>query len=88
MSLSRLSLPAFLLAALTGCQSAPDLADVLDRTPAYAPVNYRGDARLPADLHRVAVLPVSAGALAEEESVQSLDEVVHDVLLVNQNVNI
>lgn len=64
------------LAALAGCATMPDLAEGLDPQPAYAAVNYRGDAQLPADLHRVAVLPVHGGTLAEEESTQALDAVL------------
>lgn len=72
-------LAALGLLALAGCNTPttlPELADTLDPKPGYAPANYRGDARLPADLHRVAVLPVHGGDLAEEESVQALDTVL------------
>ncbi len=64
------------LVALAGCQVPPEVADTLDPKPAYAPVNHRGDARLPDDLRRVAVLPVYGGVVAAEESALALDAVL------------
>jgi hypothetical protein len=44
--------------------------------PAYAPTNYKGDARLPAEIRRVAVLPAHGGAAADPESAAALDPVL------------
>lgn len=77
--LFRPGLAVVALLALGGCNTPTnqsELADALDPKPGHVPANYRGDARLPADLHRVAVLPVHGGKLAGEESVQALDAVV------------
>jgi hypothetical protein len=69
---------ALALVPLAGCNSVSGLIDplALDPSSGYAPVNFRGDARLPADLHRVAILPVHGGALAEPESTAALDSVL------------
>ncbi len=62
-------------ACLAGCQST-DVAEALDPTPAFAPVNHRGELRLPVDVHRVAILPVHGGGVAGPESAAVLDGVL------------
>jgi hypothetical protein len=42
----------------------------------YAPANFRGDARLPDDVHRVAVLPVHGGTVARTETAAAMDAVL------------
>ena len=71
------SLP-FALAALcllSGCT----FFDIDVPTPPvapYTPVNFKGDTRLPAGLHRVALLPVHGGTVADAESAAALDPVL------------
>jgi len=43
---------------------------------AYVPTNYKGEARLPADVRRVAVLPAHGGDVADPESAAALDPVL------------
>jgi len=44
--------------------------------PPYVPKNYRGDARLPRDVQRVAVLPAHGGDVTDPESAAALDPVL------------
>lgn len=64
------------LLALTGCVDFPLSSMPGNEAPAYVPVNHRGDVRLPAEIQRVAVLPVHAGAVTEPESAAALDPVI------------
>lgn len=43
---------------------------------AYAPTNYKGEVRLPAEIHRVAVLPAHGGDVTDPESAAALDPVL------------
>ncbi len=81
---------AAVAAALAGCNSTTsDFTEALaGPRPAYTPVNHRGDARLPDDLQRVAVLPVHGGAVARPESVQALDRVLVSALQQRQRFEI
>jgi hypothetical protein len=65
-----------------GCAASPGSLDRFlgVEAPPFNPVNYRGDSRLPADLHRVAVLPVCGGALAGPEAAAALDAVLVEEL--------
>ncbi|MDQ5978495.1 MAG: hypothetical protein QG602_1469 [Verrucomicrobiota bacterium] len=67
-----------LLTLWSGCNNVPALIEdvALDKAPAYTPVNHRGDARLPADVQRVAVLPIHAADSMPVESAVSLDAVL------------
>lgn len=90
LSLARSFLPVLVLGILAGCRTNPGHFDPLglDRGPGFAPVNHRGDERLPADLHRVAVLPLHGGSLAEEESTSALDAVLVAALQKQQRFEI
>lgn len=44
--------------------------------PPYVPTNHQGDARLPGDIRRVAMLPVHGGNAADPESCAALDPVL------------
>lgn len=44
--------------------------------PAYVPTNHKGDARLPHDIQRVAMLPAHGGDVADPESAAALDPVL------------
>lgn len=48
--------------------------------PAYVPTNHQGDARLPRDVQRVAMLPIHGGTAADPESCAALDPVLLTVL--------
>jgi hypothetical protein len=68
-----LALAASLL--LTGCAFLE--IEVPPRpVPAYVPTNFKGDARLPGDIHRVAMLPAHGGNIADPESAAALDPVL------------
>jgi len=65
---------------LTGCYIPPKLVAVQIETgvkpePRHAPVNHVGVARLPAEVRRVVLLPVSGGALVTPEAAAALDPV-------------
>lgn len=81
---------ALALGALAGCYTPGHLLGTLteESAPAYAPVNHRGDVRLPEDLHRVVVLPVHGGTLAEAESTEVLDAVLVTALQRQQRFEI
>jgi hypothetical protein len=70
-------LALFVLSGLTGCAEFP-----LSRRPAagYIPVNHRGDARLPAEIQRVALLPSHGGEIAQPESAAAMDAVLLSAL--------
>lgn len=81
MNLHRLIRPAVLslaIVALGGCNTVPELFDRagVEQGPYFTPVNFRGEARLPAEVQRVAVLPVDGGAVAGEESAAAMDAVL------------
>ena len=66
------------VAVLGGCNSVPSMLEEagLEQGPYYAPVNFRGEARLPDDVHRVAVLPVHGGTVAQVETAAAMDAVL------------
>jgi hypothetical protein len=68
----RLAFAAALLAA--GC-AHPPVTDPARRGPYFTPRNYVGDARLPATVHRVVLLPVHAGEFAPPEEAEAMDTV-------------
>lgn len=76
-NLFRLTLVAAVM-TLAGCNSVPDLLDHagLDQGPYFQPVNFRGESRLPADVQRVALLPISGGAIVGAESTSAMDPVL------------
>jgi hypothetical protein len=63
---------------LGGCNSLPSMIEEagLEQGPYYTPANFRGDARLPDDVHRVAVLPVHGGTVARPETAAEMDAVL------------
>jgi hypothetical protein len=66
------------LVALGGCNTVPELIDRagVEQGPYFTPVNFRGESRLPAEVQRVAVLPVDGGEIAGEESAAAMDAVL------------
>jgi len=90
MSVRRHHLLAGLLTALllAGCETAPDLSDPVRFGPYYTPKNFRGEARLPAEIRRVLVLPVAVGNLAPEETAETLDRVVAAALQAQQRFEV
>jgi hypothetical protein len=85
MILSRTLFRLTLLAtglALAGCGTVPDLLDQagLEKGPYFTPVNFRGDYRLPADVQRVALLPIYGGTVVGAESSVALDPVLRSAL--------
>lgn len=71
-------LPALALAACGGCNTVPEMLGRagVEQGPYFTPTNFRGEARLPADVQRVALLPVSGGSVAGEESAMAMDAVL------------
>lgn len=59
------------LVALTGCAQFR----LSEEIPPYAPANFRGDARLPGDVQRVAILPTHGGEAIDDESAAAMDAV-------------
>ena len=68
-----LSFALLAAACLSGCA---DLALPEPPVPGYVPANFRGEAKLPADVQRVALLPIHGGRVTEPESAQALDAVL------------
>jgi hypothetical protein len=61
----------------TGCASLSSLTrPTVEKTPNFVPPNHGGDARLPAAIHRVVMLPIAGGTIASPESVSALDPIL------------
>jgi hypothetical protein len=88
MSRLRLLLPLAATLLLAGCEITPDLNDPVRYGPFYTPKNYAGEARLPVEVRRVLVLPVSLGTLAPEETAASLDSAVVHALQDQQRFEV
>jgi hypothetical protein len=68
---------ALFMALGTGCANLPKLSiDSTKSAPAFVPTNHGGDARLPATIHRVILMPLAGGTVASPESVAALDPVL------------
>lgn len=76
------------LAGLTGCVQGPALDDRARLGPFFVPRNFAGEPMLPAALHRVLVLPVSAGELAPAETAVTLDAAIVAALQQQQRFEI
>ncbi len=80
------SLPAALLltglaVALCGCgHFTADSSGIKRKVPEFVPSNHGGDAKLPAALRRVVLLPLAGGTVASPESVSALDPVLVSAL--------
>jgi hypothetical protein len=87
-----LRLPVLLVAVilLGGCNSVPGLMDHAggEQGPYFSPVNFRGEAQLPAQVQRVAVLPVHGGTVAGLESAQAMDVVLLKALQQQQRFEV
>ena len=71
----RLVAAAMLLGLLlTGCSNMPKINDPSRIGPFYTPHNHAGDKVLPASLHRVLILPVYGGRVAEVDAAMAVDE--------------
>lgn len=88
MSRLRHFLPLAAALCLAGCEITPDLADPVRYGPFYTPTNFAAEKKLPADLRRVLVLPVSVGSLAPEETSLTLDAVVVQALQEQQRFEV
>lgn len=75
-SLPRASLAALALFALAACARVPHVAG----PPPYAPRNFAGEARLPATLRRVVLLPAAGAAPVTPEQLRELDVILHRAL--------
>jgi hypothetical protein len=85
MNFRRLVRPVVLalaLSALGGCNTVPELLGRagVEQGPYFTPVNFRGEARLPEEVQRIAVLPVDGGSVAGEESAAAMDAVLLSAL--------
>jgi hypothetical protein len=78
---SRLAITAGIFAALaSGCSTMPTMGHTSAKAAAFTPTNHTGDAKLPAGLRRVVVLPLAGGTVASPESVSALDPVIISAL--------
>lgn len=77
-STAGLALGACLL--LAGCTSGPSFNDSARVGPFFKPHNFHGDTVLPASLHRVLLLPIYAGEVADQESATTLDPILLSAL--------
>jgi len=71
---------AIVLLALTGCVDFSLASLPGNERPSFVPVNFRGDAKLPADLQRIAVLPAHGGDTVTAESAAAMDAVLIQAL--------
>lgn len=70
------------LAFASGCASTGrDLADAAKQTAYFTPANHHGEARLPATVRRVLLLPVSGGSIVPEDTAAALENVLATELL-------
>lgn len=88
MSLLRPILPLAALLLFTGCELTPDFNDSVRYGPYYAPKNFAGETKMPADLRRVLVLPVYVGEHAQEETAASLDGIIITALQGQQRFEV
>jgi hypothetical protein len=70
----------FALATVLGLTGCVEFSLRSDEHAAHAPVNFRGDAKLPAEIQRIAVLPAHGGAAVESESAAAMDAVLVQAL--------
>jgi hypothetical protein len=68
------------LAFVSGCSSIPKLGRSSSTPAAFVPSNHEGDAKLPAGLRRVVLLPLAGSDVASPESVCALDPVIVSAL--------
>jgi hypothetical protein len=61
---------------LTGCFEMPKINNHALIGPFFTPKNHAGDKALPASVHRVLILPVYGGQVAEVDAALALDEVL------------
>jgi hypothetical protein len=61
---------------LSGCAEMPKINDRSRIGPFFTPKNHAGDKVLPASIHRVLILPVYGGRVAEVDAALALDEVM------------
>lgn len=76
------------LFTLAGCELTPDLNDPVRFGPFYAPRNFAGEKRMPAEVRRVMVLPVALGELGPEETAIALDAAVAQALQAQQRFEV
>lgn len=72
-----------LLAVTSGCGTAPgrDIADSVRHTAYFVPANHHGEPKLPAEVRRVLLLPVSGGRIVPVETATTLENVFAAELL-------
>lgn len=92
MTSARRRLPTLVLVAaalwLGGCETVPAFDDPVRHGPFYTPKNHVGEFRLPADIRRVVVLPVSVGTHVPAETALTLDRIVAQALLTQQRFEV
>jgi hypothetical protein len=89
-SAPRVTLVVLAFALFSGCASSHGWIGRAgaEASQYFVPVNFRADARLPASLQRVAVLPIHGGALASVESAQAMDAVLLKALQQQQRFEV
>lgn len=80
--------PLAFAALLAGCGSLPAPDDAVHHGPFYQPRNFAGEKRLPADIRRVVVLPISTAGVAPAETAEALDSVVVQALQNQQRFEV
>lgn len=84
-----LALPLAIAALwLGGCETVPSMDDPVRYGPFYTPKNFVGEFRLPAEIRRVVVLPVSVGTQVPAETAETLDRIVAQALLSQQRFEV
>lgn len=84
----RLSAALLATAWLGGCLAGPAIDDPVRVGPFFAPRNFAGDKTMPANVHRVLVLPLYGGNLTEPEAVAALDPVIITTLQRQQRFEV
>ena len=77
------------LILLAGCaQLTAKKDDLTTKAPTFVPTNHGGDAKLPAGLRRVILMPVAGSDVASPESVAALDPVIVNALQLQNRFEI
>lgn len=86
-SLLRLLLALSAVGLVASCQTVPPY-DAAYQGPFFQPHNFAGEKRLPADVRRVILLPISTVALVRSETAASLDAVLSSSLQRQQRFEV
>jgi len=86
-ALLRLVISVAAVGLLAACQAVP-VTDAVYQGPFFQPHNFAGEKRLPAEIRRVVLLPISAQGLTQTETAATLDGVLSSALHSQQRFEV